>query len=91
MARLSDTDRAAEALQIDLLRAAGPGRRLSLALSLTETVFELARSAIRRSMPEASEEEVRLRFVEVHYGADLARDVRAYIERHRRSREAHGG
>ncbi len=81
MARANDTDPAAQEIQLRLLRDVGLPRRLGLAFSLSETVIELARSAVRRSLPGASDSEVRLRFVELHYGADLARELRAYLAR----------
>jgi hypothetical protein len=75
-ARSADTDPAAEAVQIDLLRRAGVERRAQMALDLSAQVIRLARRAIRRSSPGASEAEVGLRFVELHYGAELAAGVR---------------
>lgn len=78
---LSDTDPEAERVQLDLLRRAGPARRLQLALSLSRTVMSLSRGGIARSLEGASSQELGLRFVEVHYGAALAdalrRDLRS--------------
>ena len=71
-----DTDPAAESLQAALLRAAGTSRRLALALSLTDTVHALARRAIGHSLRAGDETEVRLRFVELHHGRELADAVR---------------
>jgi hypothetical protein len=78
-ARSADTDPEAERVQLGLLRRAGPARRLQMGLSLSAQVITLARSAIQRAMPEASELEVNLRFVELHYGRELADDVRRYL------------
>lgn len=75
-ARPADTDAAAEAVQIDLLRRAGPARRAAMALALSARVIALARRALRRSHPEETEVESRLRFVELHYGRELAAGVR---------------
>jgi hypothetical protein len=50
-----------------------------MALSLSANVIDLARLALRRTFPEASEEEIALQFVERHYGRDLAADVRRYL------------
>jgi hypothetical protein len=77
--RSADTDPEAERVQIELLRQAGPARRLQMGLSLSAWVITMAKNAIRRSMPEASELEVDLRFVELHYGRELADDVRRYL------------
>ena len=78
-ARSADTDPAAESVQIALLREAGIGRRAGMALSLSGQVIGLARQAIRRALPDASEEEVSLRFVELHYGRELAADLRLFL------------
>ncbi len=39
----------------------------------------MAFDAIRRQWPRFDEQEVRLKFIEVHYGADLAAKVRDYV------------
>lgn len=83
-ARSPDTDAEAEAVQIDLLRRAGAPRRARLALSLSATVIGLARRAIRRSLPNASEEQVGLRFVQLHYGRELASELRQHLAARRR-------
>jgi hypothetical protein len=78
-ARSADTDPEAEEVQMDLLRRAGPARRAQMALALSAQVIGLARRAIRRSHPDANETEVGLRFVELHYGRELAADLRRYL------------
>ena len=80
---LSDTDPEAARVQLELLRRASPGRRLALALSLSRTVLGLSRRGLARRMPRASEEEVGLRFVELHYGRELAQAVRETLARRR--------
>jgi hypothetical protein len=77
----ADTDPAAEAVQLRLLRAATVARRTELAFSLTRTVVELARRSLRRLDPAASEEEIHLRFVAHNYGADLARGLGERLSR----------
>jgi hypothetical protein len=83
-ARSADTDPEAERVQFELLRRAGPGRRAAMAASLTQTVLELSRNAIRRALPGASEEDVRLRFVDLNYGRELAAEVRRHLAGTRR-------
>jgi hypothetical protein len=75
---------AADRVQIELLRAAGIARRSALAASLSQTVVELARAAIRRRHPEYDELEVRLSFVDVHYGRELGDRLRRALARPRR-------
>lgn len=80
---LTDTDPEAEEVQIRLLREAGVTRRLALAMSLSQTAIELSRSAIRERHPDWPDREVQLEFVRLCYGEELAREVRAYLERRR--------
>jgi hypothetical protein len=71
----ADTDPEAERVQIELLRRAGLPARVRLAASLTRTVIALARRAIRLSLGDVPEDEVAVRFVELHYGPEFARGV----------------
>jgi hypothetical protein len=75
----SDTPPAIEALQIDLLRKAGTARRAALALSLSRAAIRASRRAIERRHPELDEQGVLLRWVELHYGDELAGRVRRYL------------
>jgi hypothetical protein len=70
----------ADRKQVELLRAAGPARRFARARSLSASVIWLARQAIRARRPGLAEREVLLTFAEIHYGPDLARRVRAYLQ-----------
>ena len=76
-----DTSVEAERVQIDLIRAAPVSRRLHMAWSLSATVIGLARQALARAQPDASTQEIDLRFVELHYGLDLAAALRAELTR----------
>ncbi len=82
-ARSLDTDPEAERAQLELLRRATVARRLQLALSLSSSVIGLARNAIRRGLPGAGEEEVGLRFVDLHYGPELAAELRRHLAERR--------
>jgi len=77
--RSSDTHPDAEAVQIALLRQATVAQRFHLVRSLSQTVMGLSWRAIRRANPEASEEEVALKFVALHYGEELADRLREYL------------
>ena len=51
-----------------------------MAMRLSDTVVELSRRALReRSGVALEDQELKLRWAEVHYGADLARRIRAYL------------
>jgi hypothetical protein len=77
----ADTELHAEGVQLELLRKATVARRASMAISLSETVVGLARSAIRRQNPHLSDQDVLLRFVAIHYGPDLAERLRIALAR----------
>ena len=81
LATSAATNSDAERVQIELLREAGPVRRVEAARSLTATVITLARSAIRRCQPTATDEEILLEFAAIHYGPDLAARLRRYLAR----------
>ena len=82
---VNDTDPRAAAVQLELLRRAGVEGRAALAGRLSDAVIELSRRALREQFPPGTTElELKLRWVELHYGADLARRVRAYLAGTRR-------
>lgn len=76
-----DTSPEAERVQIELLRKATPARRFRLARSLSQTMIQVSRANIRRLHPEMDEEELKLLFVEIYYGKELAERVRMDMER----------
>ena len=77
----ADTELQAEIMQISLLREATLGRRVAIAASLSETTIKLACRAIRRQNPGFSDHEVLLRFVEIHFGTELAEELRRDLAR----------
>ncbi len=79
--RSPDTTADVEAVQVGLLRAASVGRRLRLACGLTDVVRRAARRAIGQAHPEFSARDVDVRFVELHYGTDIAAGLRADLAR----------
>jgi len=78
-----DTEKTAENVQLELLRAKTPAQRSRLACSLTHTAIFHAKRAIERAHPGLSQEERDLLFIDVHYGKELAGDVRAYLQERR--------
>jgi hypothetical protein len=75
-----DTHPKAAAVQLDLLRRSSVERRGALARSLSSTVIELSRRALRDTMKSASDAEVLNRWVALSYGEDLASRIRSYVE-----------
>ena len=82
--RSDHTTPEAERVQVELLRAVSPARRAHHAFSLTADVISAARRALVRARPGASPADVDVKFVEIHYGPELAEALRAeFIRRGR--------
>jgi hypothetical protein len=79
-----DTDLQVERMQIDLLRKSTVSRRISIAMSLSETVIDLARRAIRLQNKDLADRDILLRFVAIHYGPGLANGVEKELRRRAR-------
>jgi hypothetical protein len=71
----------ADGVQIKLFQAATPAKRFARCRSMSSSVITLARQAIRRRNPEMSDVEVGLEFIATHYGAEIASNVRRYLEK----------
>lgn len=74
-----DTHPDAERVQIELLRRATVAQRFRLVRSLSHTAMQLAWRAIERANPDASEDELRVKFITIHHGQELGERVRAYL------------
>ena len=75
----SDTSRAAAAVQRARLGALSPLERLQKGCALSNRGRRMALDAIRRRYPDADTLEVRLRYLELAYGAAVAADVRRWL------------
>jgi hypothetical protein len=80
---VNDTHPSADAVQLDLLRRAGITKRASIALRLSQDVVARSRRALAETMPGATELEVKLRWVELWYGRELAGEERRYLDARR--------
>jgi len=78
-----DTDPQMEKVLIELIRKSSTAERISRVRSLSQTTMYLSRRAIQRANPDMSEWDVKLAFVEHHYGKTLAEQLRSYMERER--------
>ena len=76
---IRDTSPEANALLIRLIRERPNHLRLKDAVAASNRVAEQCKDAIRRSHPKLSEAEVKLRFIAINYGQELADKVRAYV------------
>ena len=79
--RSADTDADADRVQLDLLRRSSPERRLALALSLSSSVVGLSRRGLARVDPDASEQQLAVRWVRLSYGDELARELEGFLRR----------
>lgn len=79
---VSDTSEEAEAIQLECLRRMSSQDRLRRTCAWSGQVRRMAFAAIRRRHPEYSEVEVRLKFIELTYGKDLADEVRNWQQEH---------
>ena len=80
---VSDTSDEALAVQLECLRQMSPQERLRPACAWSGQVRRMAFDAIRRRHPEYSEDEVRLTFIELTYGKELADEVRSWQQEQR--------
>ena len=70
-----DTSPEAHAAEIAAIRRLSPAKRFARAQFLSEQARLMAFAAIRRQQPEISDEQLRLRFIAVAYGPELAAKV----------------
>jgi hypothetical protein len=75
----NDTAAEAEAVQLECIRRMSPLDCLRAACRMSNRGRRLAFDAIRARLPDADETEVRLRYIELAYGAELAADVRRWL------------
>ena len=75
----NDTAAEAEAIQLDCIRRMSPLERLRAGCRMSIRGRRLACEAIRARHPQADETEVRVRYIELAYGAELAADVRLWL------------
>jgi hypothetical protein len=72
----ADTDAEAEEEMFRLLRDASVAEKFALTESLTLRAIALSRRALSRLHPEATEREILLRWVALHYGEELELELR---------------
>jgi hypothetical protein len=82
-AGLDDTDAAAAAFQLELFRNASVAKRASLAAALSSATIALSRRALRRAHPHATDNELSCLWVSLHYGPDLAEQLKAHLDARR--------
>lgn len=71
MQGLSDTSPDVAARMTELYQRMTPRQRIARALSLSQATRQLARARLRKMYPEASEDELRIRFAQRTLGKEL--------------------
>lgn len=79
-APLSDTSADALAAQLASIRGMRPLDRFRAGCSLTSRGRRLAMAALRRRYPSASDDEIRVRYLALAYGEQLAMDVGRWLK-----------
>lgn len=79
----SDTHPDIERVQIEMLRKLGEAGRVKLARSLSRSALRLSWRALEEANPGASEEELKVLFVALNYGPDIAEGFRTYLKNRR--------
>ena len=77
----ADTDADTEREMLRLLREASVARRFGLMDALTTSVVSLSRRALATARPEATEREILLEWVGLHYGRELERELRDFYRK----------
>jgi hypothetical protein len=77
---VTDASVEAEAVLLELIRGIAPSQRIDKSLRLSSELLRCAKAAIRRRYPEFTEDEIAVKFIELHYGSELATAVRARLE-----------
>lgn len=76
-----DTHPDIERVQIELLRKASPAKLFGIVCSLSQSMIQASKKNIRELHPEASEEELKILFVELYYGKELAQRVQTHLNK----------
>jgi hypothetical protein len=76
------TDTSAEAfdVQLECFRRMSPQERIQRMCAWSNQLKKMALEAIHRCHPEFSDQQVRLKFIEITYGEDLARRIGQWME-----------
>ena len=74
----NDTSPEAKQVQLELIRRMSPSDRLQKTLDLSCELIRMSKAAIRRRYPEFTEDDVRIKFIELNYGNELAEKVKAW-------------
>ena len=75
----TDTSDDAWAVQLDGLRSMPPAERIEKMCKLSTNLRRMAMAAIQRRHPQFGPPEIRMKFIELTYGKELADSVRKQL------------
>ena len=75
-----DTSPEAERVLISLIRKKSISEKLSQICSLSQTIIQLSKRAIARANKDLDANQIKLLFINYHYGKDIADQVEKYIK-----------
>lgn len=76
-----NTRQEVEKFLISLLPNTNTAQKFAQIRSLSQTTIQLSRRAIARANQDLSDEQMDLRFITLHYGKELADNVKNYLDR----------
>ncbi len=75
----SDTSPEAAKIQLALIRQMSPLDCSTKAIRLSNAIMAQSKAAIRESFPDLDELELKVKFIEIHYGKALAEGCRSKL------------
>jgi hypothetical protein len=84
----TDTSNEAIEIQFECLRKMTPQERIRRTCMWSRRIKKMAFEALRRRHPGLNEVQIQLKFIELTYGATLAKEVREWVKE--RNIERHG-
>ena len=82
----TDTNLKTERVLISFIRTKSPSKKLSQILSLSQTTMQLYKRAIARAHKQLNIDQIKLLFINYHYGENLAEQVKKYIDKGRNAK-----
>ncbi|MEQ1906571.1 MAG: hypothetical protein ABL888_20470 [Pirellulaceae bacterium] len=78
-AKTNDTSQDAEEVLLQLIRNMPPEECGLKTIQMTTRLIRECKDAIRKQHPDFTDQEVGLAFIELNYGAELAKEVRQFL------------
>jgi len=86
---LDDTHPRIRAVMTRLMAAMTPAERFAMAAEMTDFAIDQSLAALAAVMPGATQQEIHLRWCELHYGRELTDRLRAYLREREGQQSTH--